>query len=179
MFLIFPERKTFCSGKLVTAFPPAGYQSTFCHREKSFYCRTMHLVPCNIKLTGETSQDLNISLIRLGIQGRFPLKQQFSRFVPSGSQSTFSFSNKKIRNSYKFIHHFVENLIGLNFSKGVMFFLCEHIFSKIARAFLQQKSIHKLYVSICFEKRKFKFCCFQRKCEWLRIPKLAYAGVSS
>ena len=51
----------------------------------------MFLIPCNGNVMGQSSQKLNIGLIRHNIQTRFPSKQHLSRFLPSRSQSTIPF----------------------------------------------------------------------------------------
>ena len=80
-FSIFPANQTFCSPKLLAAFRPLEYQSKLFYSWK-ITCQKMHSFPCNGNLMGQTSQKLNIGLIRLDIKTRFPSKQ-LSGLLPS------------------------------------------------------------------------------------------------
>ena len=80
-----------------------------------------------------------------------------------------------------FYHHFLENLVSL-----ICHFLCicmmlhcmkTIFFQSNQLLFFIKTSPKKLWKINSFELRNFAFSWSQRKFNWLRIPKLAYAGV--
>ena len=86
-FSFFRTNQTCCSSKLLRAFRPSGYQSAFFTRKKLIDHQTMHLLPSNRNLLGQTSQKANIGRVRPKLT-QFPSKQLLSVYLSSRSQWT-------------------------------------------------------------------------------------------
>ena len=77
----------------------------FSTRKKYFDFLSMHAVPCNGNVMGETNHILNFVMIRLDYQTQF-FSEQVSGFLLSTSQSTVLFLYKMIQFAYVFCPFF-------------------------------------------------------------------------
>ena len=87
---------------------PPGYQTTFFLSLEITNFRTSQLVPGNTNLLSQSSQKVNIGLIRFKFLIRFPSKQQLSVFHSSKCHSKNWIVDRKIQFSLYFFHFFVK-----------------------------------------------------------------------
>ena len=140
-----------------------------------FDCQLMYLVPCGWNLKAQTGRKFeNWS----GSSNSGFLKAAAIGIFPSSFHSTLSFLYKLIHYPYLLFSSFLPTIVRPNLPEcriSIML-LCNKIFFPQLPATL---SIAKYYYLNNFEKENFEFYCSQRKLDWLRIPKLAYACDSS